>query len=186
MPRPRSTTPDVDVVISGEQQEADGGFDSPAYVLDAATLGIAKGWIMLGHVVSEEAGHARDGGSGSKGSCRRCRCSSSRPGSRSGSRSSALGSRRALLSTAAHDGQRGDAVPVAGCRCLVLSDCWRVDRRALLARRNGCRPAGSWSRRRTSAFGSERRRAPSTRALHRKAPRGGPLGSRKRRRDCQP
>jgi putative NIF3 family GTP cyclohydrolase 1 type 2 len=47
---------DVDVVISGEQQEADGTFDSPAYVLDAMTLGIAKGWIMLGHVISEEAG----------------------------------------------------------------------------------------------------------------------------------
>jgi putative NIF3 family GTP cyclohydrolase 1 type 2 len=47
---------DVDVVISGEQQEADGGFDSPAYVLDAVTLGMTKGWIMLGHAVSEEAG----------------------------------------------------------------------------------------------------------------------------------
>ena len=30
--------------------------DSPAYVLDAVTLGIAKGWIMLGHAISEEAG----------------------------------------------------------------------------------------------------------------------------------
>jgi putative NIF3 family GTP cyclohydrolase 1 type 2 len=47
---------DVDVVVSGEQQEADGAFDSPAYVLDAITLGVAKGWIMLGHVISEEAG----------------------------------------------------------------------------------------------------------------------------------
>jgi putative NIF3 family GTP cyclohydrolase 1 type 2 len=47
---------DVDVVISGEQQEADGGFDSPEYVVDAMTLGLAKGWIVLGHVVSEEAG----------------------------------------------------------------------------------------------------------------------------------
>jgi putative NIF3 family GTP cyclohydrolase 1 type 2 len=47
---------EIDVVISGEQQEADGAFDSPAYVLDAATLGIAKGWIMLGHAISEEAG----------------------------------------------------------------------------------------------------------------------------------
>ena len=46
----------VDVVISGEQQEVDGGFDSPEYVLDAAALGIPKGWIMLGHAVSEEAG----------------------------------------------------------------------------------------------------------------------------------
>ena len=47
---------EIDVVISGEQQETDGTFDSPAYVLDAATLGIAKGWIMLGHAISEEAG----------------------------------------------------------------------------------------------------------------------------------
>ena len=47
---------EVDVVISGEQQESDGAFDSPAYVLDAATLGVAKGWIMLGLAISEEAG----------------------------------------------------------------------------------------------------------------------------------
>ena len=46
----------IDVVISGEQQETDGAWDSPEYVLDAAALGIAKGWIMLGHAVSEEAG----------------------------------------------------------------------------------------------------------------------------------
>jgi putative NIF3 family GTP cyclohydrolase 1 type 2 len=49
-------SPDVDVVISGEQQEADGVFDSPGYVLDAVTAGVAKGWIMLGHTISEEAG----------------------------------------------------------------------------------------------------------------------------------
>jgi putative NIF3 family GTP cyclohydrolase 1 type 2 len=48
--------PDVDVVVSGEQQESDGAFDSPAYVRDAATLGMAKGWIMLGHTLSEEQG----------------------------------------------------------------------------------------------------------------------------------
>lgn len=47
---------DVDVVISGEQQETDGTFDSPEYVLDAVTLGINKGWIMLGHAISEESG----------------------------------------------------------------------------------------------------------------------------------
>jgi putative NIF3 family GTP cyclohydrolase 1 type 2 len=47
---------DFDVVVSGEQQETDGMFDSPEYVLDANTLGIAKGWIMLGHHVSEEQG----------------------------------------------------------------------------------------------------------------------------------
>jgi len=44
------------VVVSGEQQESDGFLDSPAYVLDATTLGIPKGWIMLGHNVSEEQG----------------------------------------------------------------------------------------------------------------------------------
>ena len=47
---------EIDVVISGEQQEADGGLDSPAYVLDAVALGMAKGWIMLGHAISEEPG----------------------------------------------------------------------------------------------------------------------------------
>jgi putative NIF3 family GTP cyclohydrolase 1 type 2 len=49
-------TPDVDVVIGGEQQESDGGFDNVEYVADAASLGIPKGLIMLGHVVSEQAG----------------------------------------------------------------------------------------------------------------------------------
>jgi putative NIF3 family GTP cyclohydrolase 1 type 2 len=53
---PPVNSPDVDVVISGELQEADGGFDSPEYVLDATSLGMAKGWIMLGHAVSEEPG----------------------------------------------------------------------------------------------------------------------------------
>lgn len=48
--------PDVDVVIGGEQQEADGGFDNIEYVMDAASLGMPKGVIMLGHVISEEAG----------------------------------------------------------------------------------------------------------------------------------
>jgi putative NIF3 family GTP cyclohydrolase 1 type 2 len=53
---PPVNSPDIDVVISGEQQETDGALDSPEYVLDAATLGIPKGWIMLGHAVSEEPG----------------------------------------------------------------------------------------------------------------------------------
>ena len=53
---PAVHNPDVDVVISGEQQETDGTLDSPEYVLDAVTLGINKGWIMLGHTISEEAG----------------------------------------------------------------------------------------------------------------------------------
>lgn len=53
---PSINNPDVDVVVSGEQQESDGFLDSPSYVLDAMTLGIPKGWIMLGHAVSEEQG----------------------------------------------------------------------------------------------------------------------------------
>jgi putative NIF3 family GTP cyclohydrolase 1 type 2 len=52
---PRMTT-EADVVIGGEQQEADGGFDDVEYVLDAVSLGMAKGLIMLGHVVSEQPG----------------------------------------------------------------------------------------------------------------------------------
>ena len=51
-----SLNADVDVVISGEQQEVDGVLDAPEYALDAAALGIPKGWIMLGHAVSEESG----------------------------------------------------------------------------------------------------------------------------------
>jgi putative NIF3 family GTP cyclohydrolase 1 type 2 len=49
-------TPEVDVVIGGEQQEADGGFDNVEYVIDAVSLGMPKGVIMLGHVISEQAG----------------------------------------------------------------------------------------------------------------------------------
>jgi putative NIF3 family GTP cyclohydrolase 1 type 2 len=47
---------DIDVLISGEQQESDGTFDSQPYALDAVTLGLAKGIILLGHTISEEAG----------------------------------------------------------------------------------------------------------------------------------
>jgi len=53
---PSVNGPEIDVVVSGEQQETDGTFDSPEYVLDAVALGIPKGWIMLGHAVSEEPG----------------------------------------------------------------------------------------------------------------------------------
>jgi putative NIF3 family GTP cyclohydrolase 1 type 2 len=52
---PRMTT-EADVVIGGEQQEADGAFDDVEYVMDAVSLGMAKGLIMLGHVVSEQPG----------------------------------------------------------------------------------------------------------------------------------
>lgn len=53
---PAVNNEEVDVVISGEQQETDGTLDSPAYVVDAVALGISKCWIMLGHAISEEAG----------------------------------------------------------------------------------------------------------------------------------
>ena len=36
---PMLNNPDVDVIISGEQQESDGAFDSPAYALDAMAAG---------------------------------------------------------------------------------------------------------------------------------------------------
>ena len=55
MQRPRMTA-EADVVIGGEQQEADGGFDDVEYVADATSLGMAKGLIMLGHVISEQPG----------------------------------------------------------------------------------------------------------------------------------
>ena len=49
---------DVDVVMSGEAQETDGAIDNTEYVMDAATLGIPKGQIILGHAISEEPGMA--------------------------------------------------------------------------------------------------------------------------------
>src|SRR5262249_42083817 len=45
---------DIDVVVNGELQETDGAFDSPEYVLDVVSLGFPKGWIMLGHAISED------------------------------------------------------------------------------------------------------------------------------------
>jgi putative NIF3 family GTP cyclohydrolase 1 type 2 len=53
---PNLNAQETDVVISGEQQETDGGFDSAAYTLDSAAIGIPRGWIMLGHSISEEGG----------------------------------------------------------------------------------------------------------------------------------
>ncbi|HSW48753.1 MAG TPA: Nif3-like dinuclear metal center hexameric protein [Bryobacteraceae bacterium] len=52
---PRMTA-DVDVVIGGEAPESDGMFDITSYVRDAAALGIPKGQIIIGHMVSEEDG----------------------------------------------------------------------------------------------------------------------------------
>jgi putative NIF3 family GTP cyclohydrolase 1 type 2 len=52
---PRMTL-ETDVVVGGESQEADGAFDNVEYVADAASLGINKGLVMLGHVVSEQPG----------------------------------------------------------------------------------------------------------------------------------
>jgi putative NIF3 family GTP cyclohydrolase 1 type 2 len=56
MATPAVNSPDIDVVIGGEQREIEGTFDSPEYVMDAATLGVAKGWIVIGHNMSEESG----------------------------------------------------------------------------------------------------------------------------------
>ena len=56
MATPQNNSPDIDVVIGGEQREADGAQDSPAYTMDAATLGVPKGWIIIGHNMSEESG----------------------------------------------------------------------------------------------------------------------------------
>ena len=53
MPR---VSPDVDVVIGGENPETGGNFDDTEYVLDAAFIGRNKGQIILGHAVSEEPG----------------------------------------------------------------------------------------------------------------------------------
>jgi hypothetical protein len=47
---------EADVIIGREQQEADGGFDNVEYVADAASLGMNKGVIMLGHVISAQPG----------------------------------------------------------------------------------------------------------------------------------
>lgn len=47
---------DVDVVIGGEAAEV-GGADNTGYALDATSLGMARGFIILGHVVSEEPRH---------------------------------------------------------------------------------------------------------------------------------
>jgi len=56
MATPAVNAHDIDVVIGGEQREIEGTFDSPEYVMDAATLGVPKGWIILGHNMSEESG----------------------------------------------------------------------------------------------------------------------------------
>jgi hypothetical protein len=36
--------------------EIEGNVDGPEYVMDAATLGVPKGWIVIGHNMSEESG----------------------------------------------------------------------------------------------------------------------------------
>ena len=56
MATPAVNAADIDVVIGGEQREIDGTFDSPEYIMDAATLGVPKGWIIIGHNMSEESG----------------------------------------------------------------------------------------------------------------------------------
>jgi len=49
-------SPDIDVVIGGENPETGGAFDDTEYVLDAAFFGGNKGQIILGHSISEEPG----------------------------------------------------------------------------------------------------------------------------------
>jgi putative NIF3 family GTP cyclohydrolase 1 type 2 len=46
---------DIDVVVGGETEEVGGG-DNTGYSLDATSLGMVKGLIILGHVISEESG----------------------------------------------------------------------------------------------------------------------------------
>ena len=53
MPR---VSPDVDVVMGGENPETGGAFDDTEYLLDAAVFGGNKGQIILGHAISEEPG----------------------------------------------------------------------------------------------------------------------------------
>lgn len=53
MPR---VSPDVDVVIGGENPETGSPLDDTEYVLDAAVFGRNKGQIILGHAISEEPG----------------------------------------------------------------------------------------------------------------------------------
>jgi putative NIF3 family GTP cyclohydrolase 1 type 2 len=53
MPR---VSPDIDVVMGGENPETDGPFDDTEYVMDGAALGRNKGQIILGHAISEEPG----------------------------------------------------------------------------------------------------------------------------------
>jgi putative NIF3 family GTP cyclohydrolase 1 type 2 len=49
-------TPEVDVVIGGENPETGGALDATEYAMDAAFLGKNKGQIILGHEISEEPG----------------------------------------------------------------------------------------------------------------------------------
>ena len=53
MPR---VSPDVDVVIGGENPETGNPLDDTEYVLDAAAIGKNRGQIILGHAISEEPG----------------------------------------------------------------------------------------------------------------------------------
>jgi len=49
-------SPDVDVVVHGENPETGNAYDLTEYALDAAFLGMNKGEIILGHAISEEPG----------------------------------------------------------------------------------------------------------------------------------
>jgi putative NIF3 family GTP cyclohydrolase 1 type 2 len=52
---PRINT-DAQIVIGGETGEVDGAIDNSPYAVDAAALGLVKGQIIMGHVISEELG----------------------------------------------------------------------------------------------------------------------------------
>ena len=49
-------SPGVDLIVGGEQPEADTALDLSSYVLDAAFFGMNKSQIILGHNISEEQG----------------------------------------------------------------------------------------------------------------------------------
>ena len=62
MATPAVNAADVDVVIGGEQREIEGTFDSPEYVMDAATLGVAQGLDHHRPQHVRGVGHAGNGG----------------------------------------------------------------------------------------------------------------------------
>jgi hypothetical protein len=56
MATPAVNCAEVDVVIGGEQREIEGTFDSPSTSWTRPRSGVPKGWIIIGHNMSEESG----------------------------------------------------------------------------------------------------------------------------------